>query len=71
MLWANYTFLEATSKTEEDMKAKYLYLFEVPYVLSQTLSFEDEPFLRGEGCNGPTLSFIYLFNEVMFKYLIN
>jgi len=69
VLWANCTSLEATSKTEEDMKAKYL--FEVPYVLSQTLSFEDEPFLRGEGCNGPPLSFIYLFNEVMFKYLIN
>ena len=43
---ANYTSSEGTWETEEDMKNKYLYLFEVSFI-----SFRDETYFRGEGYN--------------------
>jgi len=48
VLWASHASSEAIWETEEDMKNKYPYLFEVSPSVSRT-----KLILRGEGCNGP------------------
>ena len=43
VLWDNHTLLEATWETEEEIKAKYLLLFEITlHFLTRTISFGDE-----------------------------
>ena len=49
VLWKNHTVEEASLEREDEMKSKYSKLF----VNEGMYNFEDEIFLRGEGCNIP------------------
>ena len=50
VLWTNHSTEEATWEAEEEMRQKYPNLF----VDGMCTIFEDENFLRREGCNTPT-----------------
>ena len=57
VLWANHTSSKSTWETEEDMKSKYPYLFELQLrLVFKPVSFEDETYFKGEGCNDPNLN---------------
>ena len=49
VLWKNHTVEEASWEREDEMKSKYPELF----INEGMYDFEDEIFLRGEGCNTP------------------
>ena len=57
VLWANHTSFEATWETEEDMRSKHPYLFEVNLMFLSNLQVSrKKPILRGgEECNGLNL----------------
>ena len=49
VLWKNHIVEEASWEREDEMKSNYLELF----VNEGMYNFEDDIFLRGEGCNTP------------------
>ena len=49
VLWKNHIVEEASWEREDEMKSNYLELF----VNEGMYNFEDDIFLRGEGCNIP------------------
>ncbi|XP_050264123.1 uncharacterized protein LOC126708377 [Quercus robur] len=49
VLWKNHTVEEASWEREDEMKSNYPELF----FNEDMYNFEDEIFLRGEGCNTP------------------